>query len=132
MNSKIIATFFGITLILQANSQYDSRNFTYDESLKNYINYDQLEELTNKFLLKDKSMVDDEMLRQQIFIDKSTLPYYTDEEMHKKILAIPATIPMKYHPEVGRIAKYFLFEKRDYLTRMLTASKTYFPISKRY
>jgi membrane-bound lytic murein transglycosylase D len=128
MNSKIIATFFGITLILQANSQYDSRNFTYDESLKNYINYDQLEELTNKFLLKDKSIVDDEALRQQIFIDKSTLPYYTDEEMHKKILAIPATIPMKYHPEVGRIAKYFLFEKRDYLTRMLTASKTYFPI----
>jgi hypothetical protein len=66
-----------------------------------------LEELTTKFLLKDKSIVDEEAIRQQIYIDKSKLPYYTDEEMHKKILAIPATIPMKYNPEVGRIAKIF-------------------------
>jgi membrane-bound lytic murein transglycosylase D len=128
MNRKVIAIFSGILFVLQANSQYDSRNFTYDENTKNYINYDQLEELTSKFLLKDKSIVDDEALRQQIYIDKSQLPYFTDEEMHKRILAIPATIPLKFHPEVGRIARYFLFEKRDYMTRMLTASKTYFPI----
>lgn len=128
MNIKVIAIFSSILFVLQANSQYDSRNFTYDENTKNYINYEQLEELTTKFLLKDKSIVDDEALRQQIYIDKSQLPYYTDEEMHKKILAIPATIPMKYNAEVGRIARYFLLEKRDYMTRMLTASKTYFPI----
>lgn len=128
MNIKVIAIFSSILFVLQANSQYDSRNFTYDENTKNYINYEQLEELTTKFLLKDKSIVDDETLRQQIYIDKSQLPYYTDEEMHKKILAIPATIPMKYNAEVGRIARYFLLEKRDYMTRMLTASKTYFPI----
>ncbi|MBL7789668.1 MAG: transglycosylase SLT domain-containing protein [Chitinophagales bacterium] len=128
MNLKVIVLFSSILYALQANSQYDSRNFTYDENTKNYINYEQLEELTTKFLLKDKSVVDEEALRQQIFIDKGQLPYYTDEEMHKKILAIPATIPMKFHPEVGRIIRYFLYEKRDYMTRMLTASKTYFPI----
>ena len=109
MNIRVIAFFTGILFMLQANSQYDSRNFTYDENTKNYINYEQLEELTTKFLLKDKSIADDEALRQQIYIDKSQLPYYTDAEMHKKILAIPATIPMKFHPEVGRIARYFLY-----------------------
>lgn len=128
MNRNIIATLSAILVVLQSFSQYDSRNFTYDENVKNYINYEQLEELTSKFLLKEKFTVDEEALRQQIYIDKSQLPYYTDEEMHKKILAIPATIPMKYTPEVGRIARYFLFDKRDYMTRMLTASKTYFPI----
>jgi membrane-bound lytic murein transglycosylase D len=128
MNRIIIVIFLSLLFVLQTNAQYDSRNFTYDENTKNYINYDQLEELTTKFLLKDKSIVDDEALRQQIYIDKSQLPFYTDEEMHKKILAIPATIPMKYNSEVGRIARYFLLEKRDYMTRMLTASKTYFPI----
>ena len=128
MNIRVIAIFLSILFVLQANSQYDSRNFTYDENTKNYINFEQLEELTTKFLLNDKSIADDEALRQQIYIDKSQLPYYTDAEMHKKILAIPAAIPMKFHPEVGRIARYFLLEKRDYMTRMLTASKTYFPI----
>lgn len=128
MNKKIIALISGIAFVLCANAQYDSRNFTYDENTKNYINYEQLEELTTKFLLKDRSIVDEEAIRQQIYIDKSKLPYYTDEEMHKKILAIPATIPMKYNPEVGRIARYFLYDKRDYMTRMLTTSKTYFPI----
>jgi len=128
MNRKTVAILCGLAFIFQINAQYDSRHFTYDENTKNYINYEQLEELTNKFLLKDKSTVDDETLRQQIYTDKSLLPFYTDEEMHKKILAIPATIPMKYNPEVGRIARYFLFEKREYMTRMLTASKTYFPI----
>lgn len=128
LNKKIIIAAIGTFLSMNASSQYDSRNFTYDESSKNYINYEQLEELTNKFLLKDKSIADDETLRQQIYIDKSELPFYTDEEMHKKILAIPSTIPMKYHPEVGRIIRYFLFEKRDYMTRMLTLSKIYFPI----
>lgn len=122
----LLLSIVGWTTVSYA--QYDSRNFTYDETTKNYINYEQLEELTSKFLLKDKSVVDDESLRQQIYVDKTELPYYTDEELHKKILAIPATIPMKYHPEVGRIIRYFLYEKRDYMTRMLTASKTYFPI----
>lgn len=128
MNKKIIALVSGIFYVLYANAQYDSRHFTYDENTKNYINYEQLEELTSKFLLKDKSIVDEEAIRQQIYIDKTKLPYYTDEEMHKKILAIPATIPMKYNAEVGRIARYFLYDKRDYMTRMLTASKAYFPV----
>lgn len=128
MNRTVLIVILALSIAISSHAQYDSRNFTYDENTKNYINYEQLEELTSKFLLKEKNMVDDETLRQQIYIDKSQLPYYTDEEMHKKILAIPATIPMKYNSEVGRIARYFLFEKRDYMTRMLTTSKTYFPI----
>ena len=57
MNIRVIAFFSSILFVLQANSQYDSRNFTYDENTKNYINYEQLEELTTKFLLKDKSYI---------------------------------------------------------------------------
>jgi len=115
-------------LYISANAQYDSRKFTYDESNKNYINYDQLEELTNKFLMNEKSMVNEELVRQQIYIDRSQLPNFNDEEMHKKILAIPSTIPLKFHPEVGQLIRYFLFDRREYMTRMLTLSKTYFPI----
>jgi membrane-bound lytic murein transglycosylase D len=109
-------------------AQHDSKKFTYDESTKNYINYEQLEELTSKFLLNDKSIISDEAIRNQIYMDRSTLPSYTDEEIHKKILAIPTTIPMKYQPEVGQLIRYFLFERREYMTKMLTLSKTYFPV----
>lgn len=125
---KVIVLFFAFIYSLTNYAQHDSRKFTYDESAKNYINFEQLDELTNKFVMQDKSIVNDEAIQAQINIDRSLLPSYTEEELHKKILAIPATIPLKYHAEVGQLIRYFLFERRDYMTRMLTNSKTYFPI----
>lgn len=56
------------------------------------------------------------------------IPYHTDEEIYAKLLAIPSSIPLTYSPEIAQIVRNYVYNKRDYLTRMLTASQIYFPI----
>lgn len=112
-----------------SHAQYDSRKFTYNSTDdKNYINYDQLDELTTKMLQTDKKYFDEDKVAYYIYLDKSQLPDYTDEEIHKRLLAIPTTIPLKFTPQVGQMIRYFVYNRREYVTRMLTMSQTYFPI----
>lgn len=111
------------------SAQYDSRKFTYNSTDdKNYINYDQLDELTTKMLQTDKKYFNEDKVAYYTFLDKSQLPDYTDEELHKRILAIPTTIPLKFTPQVGQMIRYFVYNRREYVTRMLTMSQIYFPI----
>ncbi len=121
--------FFTLCFPYFISAQYDSRKFTYNEGNdKNYINYEQLEELTTKMLESNPSYYNEDDVQKFINIDQSTLPKYTDEELHKRILAIPTTIPLKFTPQVGEMIRYFTTKRREYVTRMLTMSKVYFPI----
>lgn len=125
--SNYILFVFLFPLILSA--QFDSRKFTYNEGNdKNYINYEQLEELTTKMLESNPSYYNEDDVQKFINIDPATLPKYTDEELHNRILAIPTTIPLKFTPQVGEMIRYFTTKRREYVTRMLTMSKVYFPI----
>lgn len=111
------------------SAQYDSRKFTYNEGNdKNYINYEQLEELTTKMIENNPNYYNEEDVQKFIHIDLSTLPNYTDEELHKRLLAIPTTIPLKFTPQIGELIRYFVTKRREYVTRMLTMSNVYFPI----
>lgn len=121
--------FFICLFPLILSAQFDSRKFTYNEGNdKNYINYEQLEELTTKMLESNPSYYNEDDVQKFINIDPATLPKYTDEELHKRILAIPTTIPLKFTPQVGELIRYFTTKRREYVTRMLTMSKVYFPI----
>lgn len=125
--SIIICSIFLFPLLL--SSQYDSRKFTYNEGNdKNYINYEQLEELTTKMIESNPNYYNEEDVQKFIHIDVNTLPKYTDIELHKRLLAIPTTIPLKFTPQIGELIRYFVTKRREYVTRMLTMSKVYFPI----
>lgn len=125
--SKLVFFIFLLPMFLTA--QYDSRKFTYNEGNdKNYINYEQLEELTTKMIENNPNYFNEEDVQKFINIDISTLPKYTDEEIHKRLLAIPTTIPLKFTPQIGELIRYFVTKRREYVTRMLTMSKVYFPI----
>lgn len=114
--------FFNLNL----NGQpYSTRSNPADSS---YIDFEQLDELTSKIIYGDKDFIDDAKIQEYINIDKSLIPNYSDEEMRKQMSLIPTTIPLTYNKEVGTVIKYFVFNKREYVTRMLTHAEYYFPI----
>lgn len=110
-------------------SQLDSRKFTYDSGPNaGALNYEMLEDLTSKMFEKNVAFFNEEQVEHFINISANDLPQYSDEELHKRLLAIPTTIPLKFTPQVGELIRYFSYKKRAYTTRMLTMSQVYFPI----
>ena len=67
-------------------------------------------------------------LMQRSIAEANHIPYHTDEEIYAKLLSIPSSIPLSYTPEIAQIIRNYVYNKRDYLGRMLTASQIYFPI----
>lgn len=126
---KISITIFLVFLFPFLLSSQDDRKFTYNEGNdKNYISYEQLEELTTKMIESNPNYYNEEDVQKFIHIDLSALPNYTDDELHKRLLAIPTTIPLKLTPQIGELIRYFVTKRREYVIRMLTMSKVYFPI----
>ena len=112
------------------NAQYDNIRFssTEESQKKGYVNFEQLDELTERLVNSNKNYFDDATIQGYINYDLSKLPNYSDEELHQRILKIPSSIPMKFTPEIGQIIRYFVFKRREYVTRMLTNAQSLFPI----
>ena len=116
---KFVFTFF---IFLYSFSIYAQ-----DESTSNELDFTQLDELTSKLMYGDKLLLDSQKLMEYINIDRSYLPQYNDEEFRKQMALIPTTIPLVYNEEIGILIKYFMFKRREYVTRMLTHAQYYFP-----
>ena len=127
---KFIFIFlFVFILFSSVFSQLDSRKFTYESGPNaGALNYEMLEDLTSKMFEKNIAYFNEEQVEHFINININDLPQYSDEELHKRLLAIPTTIPLKFTPQVGELIRYFAYKKRAYTTRMLTMSQVYFPI----
>jgi membrane-bound lytic murein transglycosylase D len=116
---KFLYTFFFILFTCQLSGQSNRDSID--------LNFEQLDELTTKLMYGDQLFLDSQKLREIINIDRSYLPQYTDEEFRKQMSLIPTTIPLVYNEEIGTLIKYFVFKRREYVTRMLTHAQYYFP-----
>jgi membrane-bound lytic murein transglycosylase D len=88
----------------------------------------QIDSLFYKTFTKDKMYLPQWELEQYIHYPTEKLPRYTDNEIFIRLQSIPAIIPMTYTREVRSFIDYFVFKRREMMTRMLANAQIYFPL----
>lgn len=77
---------------------------------------------------KDKIYAPQWELEQYINYPQEKLPRYTDSEMFLRLQSIPSLVPMTYTREVKGFIEYFVFRRREMMTRLLANAQIYFPL----
>ncbi len=77
---------------------------------------------------KDKIYAPQWELQQYINYPKDSLPRFTDSEMFLRLQAIPSMVPMTYTREVKGLIDFFVYKRREMLTRMMANAQIYFPM----
>jgi membrane-bound lytic murein transglycosylase D len=125
---RLLIIFFLLFHITSFSQEFKSAEPLPENKDNVYINMNLLDELTDKAAYGDKELLDDKKIQEFINMDKSLLPVYSDDEFKRQMSLIPTTIQLTYNKEVAIFIHKFLFDKRAYVTRMLTHSQYYFPI----
>lgn len=77
---------------------------------------------------KNKIYVPQWELEQCIYYPQEKLPRYTDSEMFLRLQSIPSMVPMTYTREVKGFIEYFVFRRREMMTRLMANAQIYFPL----
>jgi len=113
------------------------------EGVKDSLSYSQLS-ITTAFPRIDPMMTRLDSLTTFAFSKKNeyfgstatvSAPYnpnYTDEQIRKKLVQIPALFPMSFNNDVKTYINYFTQVKRGYTSRMLGLGDVYFPMFEEY
>ncbi|MDW8273267.1 MAG: LysM peptidoglycan-binding domain-containing protein [Chitinophagales bacterium] len=77
---------------------------------------------------RDKVYLPSSELEKYINYPIERLPQYSDQELIQRLKAIPSVVPMTFNKDVKSFIEYFVFKRREMMTRMLANAQIYFPM----
>jgi len=124
----ILFLFFNIQLLSQVDSLESLEIFKDEIDTNIIISGIDLDNKTNSILKKDKEYYSFEQINQFINLKKEDLPSLDDEEIEYKLKAIETTLNIRFTPEIGNKVRSYVFNKRNFIVRMLTKAEYFFPL----
>jgi membrane-bound lytic murein transglycosylase D len=87
-----------------------------------------LDSMSYQLFTRDKFFGNTEELSESIALTRDQLPTYTPEEMKRRMKMIPSMISMDYNADVEAFIDFFVYRRRDLMTKLLASSQIYFPL----
>lgn len=87
-----------------------------------------LDSMSYSSLTRNKLFLCNDELLSYINMSPEQLPQYTDAEIEKRMKLIPSMVNLQYNRDVRAFIDFFVYKRREMMTRMLANAQIYFPM----
>lgn len=87
-----------------------------------------LDSMSYSSLTRNKLFLCNDELLSYINMSPEQLPQYTDAEIEKRMKLIPSMVNLQYNRDVRAFIDFFVYKRREMMTRMLANAQIYFPL----